>query len=387
MIARIFFLIVLVIVLPELYFEWYRRKRRRRQTWKRRVLNWIPEAGMLVYTIFLAVCKNFVPDDMRITYVYLLIIGLYVVPKALYALCSMVGLACKRLTRSRYNWGNLVAFFLVLLSWYITIYGSTLGFRKLEVRHVDLYFNDLPESFEGYKIVQFTDAHVGSLLGNDIRQLQRAVDSINAQKPDLIAFTGDLQNLRPQELYPVQDILAGLSARDGVVSVLGNHDYSEYIDEDPVIEVANCREMISRQRQWGWHLLLNEHTAVHRDKDSIVIAGEENLERPARADFAKTMAGVGERAFVVMLQHDPRAWDRYIKSDKRVQITLSGHVHGGQVALFGFRPSSLILKRDYGLFVEDNRVLYVSSGIGGLIPFRFGVSPEIVVFTLHQSHP
>lgn len=385
MIARIFFLIVLIILLPELYFEWYRRKRRRRQPKWRRLLNWAPTVTMLVYTVFLAACKNFVPDDMRITFAYLLLFGLFVVPKALYALCSLVGLAWRHLTHGRYNWGNLVAFFLVLTVWYIIIYGSTLGPRQLEVRHVDLYFKDLPNGFEGYKIVQFTDAHVGSFIGKDTNLLQRAVDSINAQTPDLIAFTGDLQNIRPQEVYPVQDILAGLRAADGVVSVLGNHDYSEYIDENPVIEAANCREIISRQRQWGWQLLLNEHTVVRRGKDSIVVAGEENLEKPARADFAKTMSKVGKGAFVVMLQHNSKAWDRYIKPSNRVQLTLSGHVHGGQLALFGFYPASLVYKQYYGLFEEDNKALYVSSGIGGLIPFRFGVPPEIVVITLHKA--
>lgn len=387
MIARIFFQIVLLILLPELYFEWYRRKRRRRQSKWRRLLNWLPTVFMLIFTIYLAANSNFIPDDMRIIFTYLLLFGLYVMPKALYALCSLIGLGWRHLTHSRYNWGNLMAFFLVLVFWYIIIYGSTLGPRKFEVKHVDLYFKDLPDSFEGYKIVQFTDVHAGSFIGNDNNLLQRAFDSINAQKPDLIAFTGDLQNLRPQEIYPIQDMLTGLKAADGVVSVLGNHDYSEYIDEDPVIEAANCRETISRQRQCGWQLLLNEHTAIHRGKDSIVIAGEENLEKPARADFAKTMHNVGKGAFVVMLQHNPRAWDKYIKPSNRVQLTLSGHVHGGQLALFGFHPASLTYKQCCGLYEEDNKALYVSAGIGGVIPFRFGVSPEIVVITLHKTQP
>lgn len=340
---------------------------------------------MLVYTVYMATCRDFIPDNRTKTYVYLLMIGLYVVPKAIYAICSGVGLAARRMFGGRYNWGNLVAFFLMLLTWYVVVYGSLVGPGKLEVRHVDVYFDNLPAGFEGYKIVHFTDAHVGSLPGNGRRRLQRIADSIREQGADLIAFTGDLQNLRPQELYPVQDILSELKGKDGVVSVLGNHDYSEYIDEDPIVEAANCKEMVSRQRRWGWNLLRNEHIVIYRDKDSIVVAGEENLEKPARADFAKTMHGVGKEAFTVMLQHDPRAWDRHIKADSRVRLTLCGHVHGGQFAFFGFRPTSLIYKQDCGLYEEDNKALYVSSGTGGLIPFRFGVSPEIVVITLHKS--
>lgn len=385
MIARIFLLVVLAIVLPELYVEWYMRNRRRDQSWWRRVLNWIPTLAMLVYTTVLAMNRNFVPDDMRIINIYLLLTGLYVVPKALFALCSLGGVAWRRLTHCRYNWGNLVAFFLILFCWYCIIYGSTLGFRKLEVRHIDLYFDDLPESFEGYKIVHFTDAHVGSFSASGRKFLQKALDSINAQKPDLIAFTGDLQNLKPRELIPVRKQLAGLKAKDGVVSILGNHDYCEYIDEEPMVEAAYCREMITRQRQLGWQLLLNEHKVVYRGGDSIVVAGEENLEKPARADFAKTMDKVNKGAFVVMLQHNPEAWDKYIKPIGRVQLMLSGHTHGGQVAFFGFRPISLKYKQDYGLFEEDNKALYVSSGIGALIPFRFGIPGEIAVITLHTK--
>ena len=385
MIARIFLLVVLAIVLPELYVEWYMRNRRRNQPWWRRALNWLPTLAMLVYTVVLALNKNFVPDDMRIINVYLLLMGLYVVPKALFALCSMGGLVWRRLIHCQYNWGNFASLFLIVFCWYFIIYGSTLGFRKLKVRHVDLYFDDLPESFEGYKIVQFSDAHVGSFSKNGRKLLQKALDSINAQKPDLIAFTGDLQNMKPKELIPVRKQLAGLKAKDGVVSVLGNHDYSEYTNESPAVEAANRREMIARQRQFGWHLLLNEHKAVYRGGDSIVVAGEENFEKPARADFAKTMDKVNKGAFVVMLQHNPEAWEKYIKPSNRVQLALSGHVHGGQVAFFGFRPTSLKYKRDYGLFEEDNKALYVSSSIGALIPFRFGISGEIAVITLHTT--
>ncbi|MGI6243508.1 MAG: metallophosphoesterase [Prevotella sp.] len=361
------------------------RKRRHQQPWWRRVLNWVPTVAMLVYTIVLALNRNFIPEDIRIINVYLLLMGLYVVPKMLFALCSAAGLVWKRLVHIRYNWGNIAAIFLILFCWYSIIYGSTLGFRKLDVRHIDLYFDDLPASFEGYKIVQFSDAHVGSFSKNGIRLLQNALDSINAQQPDLIVFTGDLQNLRPKELDPVQQQLAGLRAKDGVVSVLGNHDYSEYIHENPAIEAANCREIISRERQCGWQLLLNEHKTIYRGGDSIVIAGEENLEKPARADFSKTMDKVDEGAFVVMLQHNPEAWEQHIKPSNRVQLTLSGHMHGGQVALMGFRPSALKYKHDYGLFKEDNKALYVASSVGALIPFRIGISGEIAVITLHKA--
>lgn len=385
MIAKILIPIILAIVLPDLYMDQHHGRRLFRHTWWRRLLWWLPGLLMLAYTLVLASIRNFVPDDLTGINIYMFLVGLIIVPKAIYALCSALGLAWCRLRHTRRNWGNLVALVLIALTWFMLLYGSTIGVSKLVVKRTDIYFDDLPPQFEGYRIVQFSDAHVGSFTGGNARLLARDIDSINAQHPDLIAFTGDLQNIRPIEIRPVQHLLARLKARDGVVSVLGNHDYSEYVYEAPATEAAYRHETIARQRQMGWRLLLNQHTVIRRGHDSLVVAGEQNLERPDSANFQKTMTGVATGAFVVLLQHNPKAWDKYIKPSRRVQLTLSGHVHGGQVALFGLRPTLLSYRQDYGLYEEGGMVLNVSGGIGGLIPFRFGVPPEINVIILHQS--
>ncbi|MGI6231999.1 MAG: metallophosphoesterase [Prevotella sp.] len=385
MIARIIILILLAIVLPDLYFDQHYWKRSSHYRWWHRLLWWLPGLIMVGYTVGLSTIRNFVPDDLTVINVYLLIVGLFVIPKALVALCSVIGLLWCRLRHSRNNWGNLVALFLTLFTWYAVIYGSTLGVRRLRVKHIDLYFDRLPASFDGYRIVHFSDAHVGSFTGARVQLLKRDIDSINAQHADLIAFTGDLQNIQPSELYPVQSLLSGLHARDGVVSVLGNHDYAEYIHEAPAIEAANERETINRERQFGWQLLRNEHFALHRGNDSIVIAGEENYEKPARADFAKTLKGIEGRPFTIMLQHVPAAWREQILPSKRVDLTLSGHTHGGQMSFFGLRPTHLTEPHDYGLFQREGALLYVNPGLGGLVFFRFGMPAEITVFTLHRT--
>ncbi|MFB9897406.1 metallophosphoesterase [[Hallella] seregens] len=384
MIARILIPIILAIVLPDLYFDQHYWKRRFARRWWWRLAWWLPGVLMLAYTVGLASIRNFAPDDLMWINVYLFLLGLVVVPKALFALCSGLGLAWCRWRHTYRNWGNLVAVGLTIGVWYMLGYGTTIGLRKLEVNHVDVYFNDLPAAFDGYRIVQFTDAHVGTFTGSRLPLLQRDLDSINAQQPDLIAFTGDLQNMRPREIHPVASMLAGLRARDGVVSVLGNHDYSEYTDEEPAVEAANRAETIALQRQCGWRLLLNEHVVIRRGRDSLVVAGEQNWEKPDSSDFVRTMQGVGKGAFVVMLQHNPKAWDAEIRPSQRVQLTLSGHVHGGQIALFGLRPTQLHYHQDFGLYQSGGSALYVSAGIGGLIPFRFGASPEIAVITLHR---
>jgi predicted MPP superfamily phosphohydrolase len=387
MIARIFIPIILAIVLPDLYIYVHYLSRRNRMRWWKRLLWWLPGLLMMAYTVGLTSIHNFAPDDMSWLNLYLILVGLFVMPKAIFVLCSALGLAWCRLRHSHHNWGNLVGLLLAVFAVYVLLYGSLLGYRKLEVKHVDVYFKDLPPAFDGYRIVHFSDLHLGTFQGGYEQLVERDIDSINAQHADLIAFTGDLQNLQPAELYPFQDMLGRLKAKDGVFSVLGNHDYSMYIDADPAVKVANERETVSRQRQFGWNVLLNEHRSIYRGQDSIVIAGEENDGKkpfPRKANLEQTLQGVGAGAFVLLLQHDPSAWRRTILSSSEAQLTLSGHTHGGQLSIFGFRPSHLVCREDCGLYMEADRAIYVSAGLGGLVRFRFGVPPEIAVITLHK---
>ncbi|MCD8202168.1 MAG: metallophosphoesterase, partial [Prevotella sp.] len=360
MIARIFIIILIITILPDIYLDRRMLRRRTRYLWWQRVLWWLPTIILCAYTIFLASSRNFAPDNNTVLNVYLFLVGFIIIPKFLYTLCSLLGRLCCRLCHSHNNWGNLIGLILAVFIMYLVVYGSTLGFKKLEIRHIDYYSQDLPEAFEGYRIVHISDLHVGT-YGNDTKPLERIVDSINAQKPDLIAFTGDLQNMQPKELYPFISILSTMKANDGVYSVLGNHDYADYIKADDVVKVANEREIISRERQFGWTLLLNENKVIQRDinsstviagknkgnqrdkKSSIVIAGMENDGRPPfpqKGDISKTLSDVKEGSFIVMLEHDPTAWRRTILPNSNAQLTLSGHTHATQFKIFGWSPAS-----------------------------------------------
>lgn len=388
MIARIIFPIILAIVLPEIYFDIYYLRRRYKYGFWRRLLWLLPGILMLVYSIALATIKNFVPDDLKLLNMYLALVGLFVGPKAVFALFSFLGRLWCKITHSRHNWGNLIGVFASLFGVYVFVYGYTAGFHKLDVNHVNLEFADLPDAFDGYRIVHFSDAHVGTFTGKRKKILLRAVDSINAQHADAIVFTGDIQNIQPSELYPLQGILSSLKAKDGIYSILGNHDYSTYIKADSTVKVSNEQEIISLERQFGWDLLLNEHRSIHRGKDSLVIAGEENggvAPHPDKADLRKTLSTVSDGAFVVMLQHDPSAWRQSILPESTAQLTLSGHTHGGQLSIFGFRPTMLMMGEDKGLYEQSGRYLYVNAGLGGVVPFRFGMPSEITVITLHKK--
>lgn len=381
MIARAFVILLLMIVLPDLYIDVrYLRRHRSVRLWQR-LAALFPCAGMTVYSICLASVPNFIPDNVLWLYAYLFLIGTIVIPKDIFMLCSIFG----SLFRTRRNWGNRAGVFLGVLAAVVVIYGSTVGFRQLEVRHVEIVSKDLPKSFDGYRIVQFSDAHVGTYNGIYRDILQTAIDSINSQDADAVVFTGDLQNTAPGETDRHAEILGNIKAKDGVFSVLGNHDYSQYVKASDSCKARHERETQAKERALGWTLLMNENRKVRRGNDSIVIAGEENDGKPPfpqHGDIKKTLQGVKDGAFVVMLQHDPSTWRRSILPKSGVQLTLSGHTHGGQISLFGFRPTRLQYSEDYGLYEHSGRYINVSSGLGGVIPFRFRMPGEIVVITL-----
>jgi predicted MPP superfamily phosphohydrolase len=245
---------------------------------------------------------------------------------------------------------------------------------------------ELPQAFDGYRIVILSDAHVGSYQQHNTWVLEQAIDSINAQQPDMIVFTGDLLNIQPSDLYPHIKTLSKLKAKDGVFSVLGNHDYAEYLGCDEAIKAANCKETISLEKQLGWTLLLNESQTIRRDSDQIILAGMENdgdgKHFPQKGDIAKTLKDVKDGDFVLMLEHDPSSWRRKIIPDGRAQLTLSGHTHAMQFNILGWCPMSVLGKEFWGWYEEGRQKLFVTAGLGGLIPFRFGATGEIVVLTL-----
>lgn len=378
-----------MIVLPCLYVDLrYLRRKRVGRVWVR-ILWWLPGFCMSVFTIILAMHPDFAPADATALNYYLFLLGLLVVPNFVFALCSVIGLVAKRWLHLRRNYGNHVGLAMVALHWYVLIYGSTVGFNEIVVKHVDYASADLPEAFDGYRIVQFSDAHVGTYSAGRDYLLDAAMDSVNSQRADMIVFTGDLQNMRPGEVRRHARSLASLHAPDGVFSVLGNHDYADYVHGDAVLKAANCREMVDLQRQMGWTLLRNEHRVVRRGADSIIVAGMENdgisKRSPARGDVAKTLRGTSPRDFVLMLQHDPSCWRRKILPQSAAQLTLSGHTHGMQFEVFGWSPIAFKYAEWGGMYHEGARALYVSTGLGGFLPFRFGVPGEVVVITLHRK--
>ena len=389
MITRIAILLILMAVVPDLYIDRrFLRRIKGRRAMLRRLLWWLPTLGMIAYTMVFVFDRQFAPSDIKILNVYLFLVGLLITPKCLFALCSAIGWGVKKMIRRKANYGNIVGVVMVVLNWYVLFYGSFVGFDQITVREMTYESAELPESFDGYRIVQFSDAHVGTYIGGREHLLRAVVDTINAQSPDMVVFAGDLQNREPQEIRPFVDVLGGIKAKDGVFSVIGNHDYADYIEATPDIKAENEKETRELERKMGWRLLVNEHEVVRRGADSIVIAGLDNdgdgKKFPQRGDVRKALEGVSDRAFVVMAEHDPTCWRRKILPESRAQLTLSGHTHAMQFMIGNWSPASFVYKEWGGLFSEGARALIVSTGIGGFIPFRFGVPGEIVVITMRR---
>ena len=390
MIARAPYLFLLLIILPDLYLDlhYWRHK----YSVGQRFIRWLPTIGMVAYTIYLMYEKNFIPDNPNILYIYLLLLGIIAIPKLVFMLCSVTGLTFSKLLHKKSakhpanNYGNLIGLICVPVIWYVVLYGSFIGFNMVEVNRQTFASPDLPKAFDGYKVVLFSDAHVGSYTARNEHVLKKAIDNINAQHPDMIVYTGDIQNTQPQDIYRHMDVLSSLKAKDGIYTILGNHDYGDYICGNTARKVANMRETMSLEKQMGWTLLMNEHRYIDRGKSHIIIAGMENdgdgIRFPQKGDIKKTLKGVDDDDFVLMLEHDPSSWRRKIIPDGRAQLTLSGHTHKMQFALFDWCPMSLTGKEVNGWYTEDEQSLFVTAGLGGLIPFRFGAPGEIVVITL-----
>lgn len=285
----------------------------------------------------------------------------------------------------------LASFVALLVWWGACAYGHYFGRFCFQVKQVSYSHVLVPEAFNGYRIVQISDLHLQSWEGKkDL--LQRVVDRINALHPDLIVFTGDLVSFDYRELEPFTDVLRRLNARDGVVSVMGNHDYSPYHRGlTPAQRSQKVDSLIVMQREClGWKLLLNENVLLRRGDDSMAVVGVENqscgTHRIVRRGRLQQAIDGTEGLFKILLSHDPSHWRAEVLSKTDIPLMLSGHTHAMQFRLCGFTPSKWAYPECDGRYDEEGQTLYVNIGLGGtLLPMRIGANPEITEIILRRS--
>lgn len=272
-----------------------------------------------------------------------------------------------------------------VMGWFA--FGFIEGWKRLELKHITFTSPDLPPYFDGYRLVQITDFHLGSFpLGNDF--VQKVVDATNNEEPDMILFTGDLVNNQASEVEPYLDTLGQLHASDGIYSIWGNHDYCEYGNNHSIGALKRNRRMLyGYQESLGWHQLMNEHHVVSHGMASIAVIGVENPGQPPftnRSNLKKAMKGLNPDMFKILLSHDPHHWRREVVG-KKIQLTLAGHTHAGQLKIGKWTPARMAFKEWGGAYRIGEQMLYVSSGIGGSFPFRLGAWPELTVITLKRD--
>ena len=272
-----------------------------------------------------------------------------------------------------------------VMGWFA--FGFIEGWKRLELKHITFTSPDLPPYFDGYRLVQITDFHLGSFPpGNDF--VQKVVDATNNEEPDMILFTGDLVNNQASEVEPYLETLGQLHAQDGIYSIWGNHDYCEYGNNHSIGALKRNRRMLyGYQESLGWHQLMNEHHVVSHGMSSIAVIGVENPGQPPftnRSNLKKAMKGVDPDMFKILLSHDPHHWRREVVG-KKIQLTLAGHTHAGQLKIGKWTPARMAFKEWGGAYRIGEQMLYVSSGIGGSFPFRLGAWPELTVITLKRD--
>ena len=332
---------------------------------------------------------------MFISFLIFCTIVLLLCPTLVWLLCWIIARLCHHsMPFAPFGYTGLA---LVLIFCGTMLYGYWFGRKQLRVTETNYYSQQVPSAFNGYKIVHISDLHLSSFADSP-EFLQRVIDSINAQQPDLICFTGDFVGFGVEEAAPFTEMLRQLHAKDGIASVLGNHDFALYHHGlSDAQKEEKVEQLTAYQRDTlGWKLLRNQSFVITRDSDALQIIGVDNascqgqgFQTVYRADLPKAMllpdSLFASSPFKILLSHDPSHWRAEVVPNTDIPLTLSGHTHAGQMRILGYPLSSLMFTESEGWYEKDNQSLYINTGIGCTLPVRIGVPAEITVITLKKQ--
>jgi len=315
------------------------------------------------------------------------------IPKVLYSFFHFFNFSLKKILARKTNllrWVGLLVSFLTLI---IILYGGFIAPRDFRLKKVIIEIPGLPASFDGYRIVQFSDFHLGNWR-RDHSIMKPITEIINSQQADIIVFTGDMVNNFSNETQGWQPYFLKLKTKSGNYAILGNHDYGDYASwKSAYNREANFMKTKQAIRDFGFRLLLNEYVELSKGNDKIALIGVENWGKAPLStygDLQKAMSGIDSSEMKILLTHDPSHWDAEVVGKEDIVLTLSGHTHAAQ---FGFHfnnkqlsPSSWVFEQWDGLYSKGKQYLYVNRGIGFVgIPMRIGVPPEITLIELRMK--
>ena len=295
---------------------------------------------------------------------------------------------------SRRKFISQVALGLAAIPFTSLLYGMYRGKYRFRVLNYTLHFEDLPEAFDGYRITQISDIHSGSFDNKE--KIEYGVNLIKEQKSDVILFTGDMVNNKSSEMKDWKDLFGTLKAKDGVFSVLGNHDYGDYVDwPSSDAKAQNLADLVELQKEMGYDVLLNESRFIEKNGQRIAIVGVENWGAGGfkkAGDLKKAAAGIKKDDFKILMSHDPSHWEmEVIKDSYHYHLTLSGHTHGMQFGIeipgwIKWSPVKWRYKYWAGIYKEMGQYINVNRGFGYLgYPGRVGIWPEITVIELKKE--
>lgn len=331
-----------------------------------------------------------------------ILLSIYI-PKLIYVIFSAIG---RLVSRGRSRLGAAIGWPVATLVFVIMWWGVLFTRHDIHTNDVEIVSDRLPAAFDGYKVLQFSDAHVGT-WGNDTVFISRLVDSINSKNADLILFTGDIVNRCSAELDPFVPVLRRLRAKDGVMAIWGNHDYDGYMDwNEPgdALKDLHRRDSLVTQ-ELGWTVLANSRRFIKAGSDSIAVIGVENWGEPpftTLGDLTRAYPvdsvnhGPNDSMFKILMSHNPAHWEKVVKYVSNIDLTLSGHTHAMQMMLklgdWRWSPSKYRYPLWGGLYTETASDgtpmrLYVNIGVGEVgFPARVGAAyPELTLFTLKSS--
>ena len=355
-----------------------------------KVLAWtIPTLFLVVFFLFRFSVFN--PSHQSFLWFMWLFMTLFL-PANIIALFTALDALFKRIFGKKIKLRQFVGYPLGIIIAGGLIWGAADRYH-VEVRRVEITSDQLPAAFDGLKLVQISDVHLGN-LSNAEAYLTKVTDSINAAQPDLILLTGDLVNLTGNEGDGLDAPFLKLHATLGKYAILGNHDYGDYITWDtPEAKVANLNSVKALYKRFGFDLLLDEHRTITRDSAQISIVGVENCgvdPFPCYGNLTKALDSLSTTCNI-LLSHDPTHWRAEVLQHPELTLMLAGHTHGAQLGIdaFGVKwsPSHWIFKEWDGLYQQAGQFLFVNRGLGYVgIPFRLGMRPEITVITLRTGN-
>ena len=366
---------------------------------RRRVVSKVPARLQLVSAVLLymaLIVGVSMPrrsgDDGSLLFIMWVLFGYmtFIMPKLVFVVVDAVALLPVLWHGRCWRWLSLTGGVIAIVAFLAMWWGALVNRFRVDVREVDFEFPHLPAAFDGFKIVQISDLHVGT-YGDDDRFVRKLVGVINGLHPDAVMFTGDIVNRHSSELIPFVDALSGIEAPYGVFSILGNHDYGDYADwPSEADKAADVAALCAMQESMGWKLLLNQTEFMHSGRDSIAVIGVENIGDPPFRIYGslhKAYLAVGDSVSKILLSHNPAHWTDSIAGhdDVNIALTLSGHTHAMQIEVAGLSPAAMRYATWGGMYGDEagRHALYVNIGAGTVgMPMRLGATPEITLITL-----